>query len=111
MKNLNELQLESLLQKISAKENLNELSYNTPVFKVLDDIDYCLVVKYNYQIKVIFIIVCLEIDQQFSKQDALKIIASKELELTNSNIAYFGTCIFDENDVFALDIQELNNNQ
>lgn len=97
MKNLNRKEIESLQRKIEAVIPISGLSFNTPMEQHENGITYIILERYNYLIKIIYVVVPLQIDEQFVRLDELEIIAKKLFDSTNANFGYFGTCSF-END-------------
>lgn len=97
MKKLNGNQIESLKNKIEAEIPILGLSFNTPYEKEENGIPYIVLERYNYKMKIIYVIVPLSKEEQFVRISELEVITNKLLNSTDANFGYFGTCSF-END-------------
>lgn len=97
MENLNGKQIESLKRKIEAEIPISGLFFNTPFENHENGITYIVLERYNYKMKIIYVVVPLHIEEQFVRLDELESITNKLLDSTNANFGYFGTCSF-END-------------
>lgn len=98
MKNLNNEQIESLKRMIETTLTLEGLCFNTPFEKTVGDIEFVVCERYSYNMKIIYVVVPLQIDEQFDRINDLERITRELCNMNNAQFGYFGTCTF-ENDV------------
>ena len=98
MKNLNNQQIESLKTIIETTIPLQGLCFNTPFVKTDRGIEFVVCERYSYNMKIIYVVVPLQIDEQFDRLNDLERITQELCNMNDAQFGYFGTCTF-ENDL------------
>ena len=107
MKKLNSKQIESLKSKIETDIPLQGLSYNLPFEISEGGIEFMVLERYNYKMKIIYVVVSLELEEQFNRLNELEQITKKICNRNNANFGYFGTCSFVDDSSIYLTLTEL----
>lgn len=95
MKNLNTKQIKSLQNLIETNIPLDGLSFGESFEKSDDGIEFVVCERYNYKIKIIYVLVPLEINEQFDKLKQLEKTTRELCDLKDAQFGYFGTCTFE----------------
>lgn len=98
MKSLNEMELKSMMEKIRKHFPLDGLLFNDPLNLSENNISYTVFERYNYQWRIIYVVVALNLNEQFNRLDELESIARKITENKDANFGCFFTCSFDNNE-------------
>lgn len=96
MKKLNSKQFESLKIKIETDIPLQGLSFNTPYEKNEGGIEFVVLERYRYNMKIIYVIVPLQLDEQFDRLSELERITKELCSRNDANFGFFGTCTFED---------------
>lgn len=94
MISLNKKQFESLFKKLEESFPLGGLVFNDPYEKTENNITYQVIERYNHQLKIIYIVVSLKMDEQFNQLKELENIAKSICVAKDANFGYFSTCSF-----------------
>jgi len=106
MQALNAKQIQSLQHKIEIEDPLQGLSFNTPYYKTEKNITFQVLERYNYNMKVIYVIVALEIHEQFNDFDELKSVTNILCRTKDANFGRFGTCSFENDEASFMALAE-----
>ncbi len=102
MKKLNEKEIESLKIKITSELPILDLSFNDTLEKEENGIYYIILERYNYQMKIIYVVVPLSSEQQYDRIPELEGIAKKIVDSRGANFGYYGTCSFENEKAIVL---------
>ncbi len=108
--NINSNQINSLKIKIQENDALIELAFSSSYDVFFEqNIKFILLERYNYKIKLVYVIVPLKLNEQFNNINELQNIAKKYFNNRNANIGYYGTCFFVSDNATSLHLDELKN--
>jgi hypothetical protein len=95
MKKLSKKQIESLKNKIETSIPLQGLSFNSPFETSEAGIEYVVLERYSYNMKIIYVVVPLKLDEQFNRINELDRITKELCNRNDANFGFFGTCSFE----------------
>ena len=96
MEKLNTKQFESLKIKIETDIPLQGLSFNTPYEKSEGGIVFVVLERYCYNMKIIYVVVPLQLDEQFDRLFELERITRELCSRNDANFGFYGTCSFED---------------
>lgn len=102
MKKLNPKQIESLKNRIELDIPLPELSFDTTFTKSEDGIEFIVLNRYSQNMKIIYVVVSLELDEHFHRLNELERITKELCDTNNANFGFFGTCSFEDDSAIYL---------
>ncbi len=87
-----------MMGKIREHFPMAGLVFNDPFEGSENNIFYTVFERYKYQLRIIYVVVALKLNEQFNRFDELESIARKITENKDADFGCFFTCSFDNNE-------------